>query len=81
MNWDNDPQWPDRVVAAAAALDAKAAAHADGVEGLAPLYCLPVPAKGTMATVDFKSSAGLGLLHDRNAVKNAAIIELVKVRT
>lgn len=44
MNWDNDPEWPDRVVEAAAELDAKAAEH--GIESLAPLYCLPLPAKG-----------------------------------
>ena len=44
MNWDNDPEWPDRVVEAATKLDAKAAEH--GIESLAPLYCLPLPAKG-----------------------------------
>jgi Asp-tRNA(Asn)/Glu-tRNA(Gln) amidotransferase A subunit family amidase len=33
-----------------------------------------------MATVDFKSSAGVGILHNFKATKDAAIIDLVKER-
>ena len=76
MNWDNDPDWTARVVEAAKVLDDKASK--DGVEALAPLYCLPIPAKGTMATQDFKSSAGVGILHDLTANRDCAMIELVK---
>ena len=76
MYWDNDPEWTDRVVAAAVALDAKA--DAEGVESLAPLYCLPLPAKGTMATKDFKSSAGVGILHNFNALRDCAMVERVQ---
>lgn len=50
----------------------------EGVDSIAPLYCLPVPMKGTMATIDFPSSAGVGVLHDKKAVKDAGTPALVK---
>ena len=47
-------------------------AKAEGLESIAPLYGLPIPMKGTMATDDFISSAGVGILHDLRAkVRNA----------
>ena len=39
--WENDPSWPERVVARAKELDARVAAAGD-VSAIAPLYCLPV---------------------------------------
>ena len=36
--------------------------------------------KGTVATVAFKSSAGVGILHDFNAVKNATIVDLIELK-
>ena len=76
MYLDNDPTWPERVIEAAKAMDAKAAA--EGLNSIAPLYGLPVPAKGTMATVDFKSSAGAGMLHDMTALQDAQMLSDVK---
>lgn len=64
------------ILALADELDEKAATH--GVEALAPLYCLPVPVKGTMATVDFPSSAGAARLADTPAVKDAGMVVLLK---
>eukprot|EP00965_Chrysotila_dentata_P090331 2980657-Pleurochrysis_carterae.AAC.7 len=59
MYWHNVPDWPDKVVAQAVALDDKAAI--EGIDAISPLYCYPVPAKGTMATTDFPSSIGFAL--------------------
>jgi hypothetical protein len=42
------------------AIDAKAAA--EGIEAVAPMYGFPVPAKGTMSSVDYPGGAGLGIL-------------------
>jgi len=75
MNWDNDPDWPERVLAAAKTMDMKA--KAEGLESIAPLYGLPIPMKGTMATDDFISSAGVGILHDLRAKDNADFIKIV----
>ena len=55
------PNQTERILAQAAGLDAKA--EDEGIDAIAPLYGLLVPAKGTMATTDFPSSAGTGLLH------------------
>lgn len=73
MYWDNMPNQMDVVIAQAKALDEKAAK--DGVAAIAPLYCLPVPAKGTMATTDFPSSAGVGILHNMYATADAGAVE------
>lgn len=78
MNWDNDPHWTDRVLDAARALDVKASR--EGIEAIAPLYGLPIPMKGTMATVDFISSAGVSLLHDFRAKDDADFVKLVKAK-
>ena len=77
MNWDNDPGWTERVVAKAMELDQKVVA-AGSTSAIAPLFCLPIAMKGTVATVAFKSSAGVGILHDFNAVKNATIVDLIE---
>ena len=53
------------MLAAAKRMDKKA--KAEGLESIAPLYGLPIPMKGTMATDDFISSAGVGILHDLRA--------------
>jgi Asp-tRNA(Asn)/Glu-tRNA(Gln) amidotransferase A subunit family amidase len=53
-------------------------AETDGVDAIAPLYGLPMPVKGTMATIDFPSSAGNQLLDGAHAVKDAAMVKLVK---
>ena len=74
-NWDNDPDWPERVLAAARKMDAKA--KAEGITSIAPLYGLPIPMKGTMATKDFISSAGVGILHDFRAKDDAEFIKIV----
>ena len=76
MYWGNDPGWTERVVAKAIELDRKAAA--EGTQAIAPLFCLPIAMKGTVATVAFKSSAGVGILHGFNAVKNATIVDLIE---
>ena len=52
--------WVGVALKQARALDAIAAAK--GPTALAPLYCYPVPIKGTMATVDLPSSAGFASL-------------------
>ncbi|KAJ1454290.1 amidase signature domain-containing protein [Pelagophyceae sp. CCMP2097] len=76
MYWDNMPGQMDHVMAQALALDSLA--EAEGVDAIAPLYCLPVPAKGTMATTDFPSSAGAGLLHDNYGTKDAGAVEQLR---
>ena len=77
MYWDNDPGWTERVVAKAIELDRKVAVEGS-TSAIAPLFCLPIAMKGTVATVAFKSSAGVGILHDFNAVKNATIVDLIE---
>jgi Amidase len=75
MYWDSF-DWIKMVLAQAKALDA--AATAQGVDVIAPLYCYPVPLKGTMATKDFPSSLGFAALHDKVALKNADLVTLIK---
>jgi hypothetical protein len=67
--------WIDVVMEQAKALDAKAAS--DGVEAIAPLYCYPVPLKGTMATKKFPSSSGFAVLQDKFAVVDADLVTLI----
>lgn len=57
-------------------LDAKA--EAEGTEAIAPLYCYPVPLKGTMVTKDFPSSAGFAVLQDKFGVIDADLVQLIK---
>jgi len=75
MYWDVMPNQMEVVMDMAKALDKKAAK--EGISAIAPLNCLPVPLKGTMASIDFPSSAGSGVLHNLYAVKNAAAAELL----
>ena len=77
MYQDSMPQQFDVIVEQAIALDRRAAAAGD-VEAIAPLYGLLVPAKGTMATTDFPSSAGSGALHDCFATQDAAFVALLR---
>jgi Asp-tRNA(Asn)/Glu-tRNA(Gln) amidotransferase A subunit family amidase len=67
--------WIKIVMDQAKALDAKAAS--DGVDAIAPLYCYPVPLKGTMSTVMFPSSSGFAALQDKFAVIDADLVTLV----
>ena len=76
MYWDVMPDMMETVLKEAAALDAKAAK--EGIESIAPLYCLPVPLKGTMSTVAYPSSAGSAALHSTFGVKDAAAVELLR---
>ena len=64
------------MVAQARSLDQRAIAS--GIESIAPLYGLPIPVKGTVATTDFPSSAGVGVLHNFYAVKDAAMVTLLR---
>merc|ERR1719210_2108997 len=66
----------DKIIDAAKAIDAKVATH--GIESVAPLYGLPIPAKGTMATEDFPSSAGMGILDGCYAIEDAELIKIIK---
>lgn len=66
----------DQIAAAARDMDLRA--ETEGVEALAPLYGLPVPMKGTMATTDFPSSAGNTLLDGHYATKDAAFTTLFR---
>ena len=51
----------------------------EGIESIAPFYCLPVAAKGTMATIDFQSSVGVGgKLHNAYATRDAESIARLK---
>lgn len=68
--------WVAVVRKQAADLDAKA--EAEGVEALAPLYCYPVPLKGTMVTKDFPSSAGFAALQDKFGIIDADLVKLIK---
>ena len=81
MFWDNRPAQMAAVVAEAEWLDAKAAT--EGVASLAPLYCLPVPLKGSMATKGghkdaLPSSCGFALLHDAMANKEAEAVSRLR---
>ena len=76
MYWQNDPDQWERVLSQARALDSKAAS--DGMDTIGPLYGLPVPCKGTMATTDFNSSVGCGLLHNYKAKRDAAVVRLLR---
>lgn len=71
----DDFHWVDVVLDQAADLDSKA--EADGVETIAPLYCYPVPLKGTMVTKKFPSSAGFAVLQDKFGVIDAALVTLI----
>ena len=68
--------WVGVALKQARALDAIAAAK--GPTALAPLYCYPVPIKGTMATVDLPSSAGFASLHSKLAKVDADLVALVR---
>ncbi len=63
------------VIAQAEELDAKATSQ--GVDSIAPLYGLPVPIKGTAATVTFPSSVGCGVLNDFVAKKDCELVERI----
>ncbi|CAE8734915.1 unnamed protein product [Polarella glacialis] len=76
MYLDNMPWQTEYIVQQARALDKKALE--EGVSAIAPLYGLPVPIKGTMATTDFPSSAGHGLLHDCYAKADAGMVALLR---
>ena len=56
-------------------LDKKA--ETEGVEALAPLYCYPVPLKGTMVTKMFPSSAGFAVLQDYFGTVDADLVQLI----
>lgn len=77
MYWTGvgDFDWVDVVLEQAAALDTKA--EEEGVESIAPLYCYPVPLKGTMVTKLFPSSSGFAALHDKFGVVDAALVTLI----
>lgn len=66
----------DQIIDQAEAIDEKAAT--EGIESVAPLYGLPVPAKGTMASVDFPGGAGVGVLDGCYSAADAALITLLK---
>jgi Asp-tRNA(Asn)/Glu-tRNA(Gln) amidotransferase A subunit family amidase len=66
----------DQILAQAAVLDAKVAA--EGVEAIAPLYGLPIPVKGTCATVDFPSCVGVGVLQHVFGRRDSELVELLK---
>ena len=76
MYWDSFPNQTEVILQQARALDAKAAEQ--GVEAIAPLYGLPFPVKGTVATTDFPSSAGSGVLQGEFAVADAAMVRLLR---
>ena len=66
----------DRILAQAEALDARAAA--EGIDSIGPLYGLPVPIKGTCATIDFPSCVGVGVLQHCYARKDSELVEILK---
>ena len=67
----------DKIIAQAVALDAKAAGPG-GVSSIGPLYGLPVPVKGTAATIDFPSSVGVGVLDGYTAKQDSALVVKLK---
>lgn len=68
----------DSIIAQAEAIDAKVAAAGGDVMVVAPLFGLPIPAKGTMASMDFPGGAGVGVLDGCFAADDAALIKLIK---
>eukprot|EP00441_Pelagodinium_beii_P034543 CAMPEP_0197635366 /NCGR_PEP_ID=MMETSP1338-20131121/11200_1 /TAXON_ID=43686 ORGANISM="Pelagodinium beii, Strain RCC1491" /NCGR_SAMPLE_ID=MMETSP1338 /ASSEMBLY_ACC=CAM_ASM_000754 /LENGTH=644 /DNA_ID=CAMNT_0043207397 /DNA_START=11 /DNA_END=1945 /DNA_ORIENTATION=- len=76
MYLDNMPHQTEYILEQARDLDKKA--REEGISAIAPLYGLPVPVKGTMATTDFPSSAGHGLLHDCYAKMDAGMVTLLR---
>jgi|EP01046_Picozoa_sp_COSAG06_P003922 Asp-tRNA(Asn)/Glu-tRNA(Gln) amidotransferase A subunit family amidase len=68
----------EKTVAAAAALDARAAA--EGVESIAPLYGLCIPMKGTAAVVDFPAGSGVGVLSGYTPKQDSELTLLIKER-
>lgn len=74
MYWDID--WITVVLDQAKAYDA--VADSEGTDTLEPLYCYPIPLKGTMATKDFPASLGFAVLHEMYAVEDADLVKLVK---
>jgi hypothetical protein len=75
MYWDSF-DWIKVVLDQAKALDATAAVQ--GVTAIAPLYCYPVPLKGTMATKDFPASLGFAVLRDKIALIDSDLVTLIK---
>ena len=71
-----DYNWIQVVLNQAMEMDERAAA--EGVEAIAPLYCYPVPLKGTMVTKDFPSSAGFAVLQDKFGIIDADLVTLIK---
>ena len=69
--------WTAEVLRRARELDDVAAA-VGSTSALAPLYCLPVPAKDTLATRAFPSAAGSLHFDGRRAVRNAAVVERIE---
>jgi len=76
MYTDNDQMF-DTIRNQAKVLDERV--EKEGIESIAPFYCLPVAAKGTMATVDFQSSVGVGgKLHNAYANRDAESVAILK---
>ena len=76
MYTDNDQMF-DTIRNQAKVLDERV--EKNGIESIAPFYCLPVAAKGTMATVDFQSSVGVGgKLHNAYANRDAESVARLK---
>lgn len=76
MYRESMPQQDDVILQQARQLDAKASR--EGIDAISPLYGLPVPAKGTMATTDFPSSAGVGILQDQFGLMDAPIVAALR---
>lgn len=78
MYWDSFPEWTSVVLKYARNLDSMAASSPIQNEILKPMYCYPVPLKGTMATIDFPSSLGFSaIIYNAFAIKNADIVDLL----
>lgn len=75
MYWDSF-DWIKVVLDQAKALDTTAAVQ--GVAAIAPLYCYPIPLKGTMATKDFPASLGFAVLNDKVALIDSDLVTLIK---
>jgi len=72
MYWNTFPQWTDIVRKSAIQYDTLPS------DQLAPLYCYPIPLKGTMATKHFPSSLGFAsIIYNQTAVQDAQIVELL----
>lgn len=70
------PEQDDHILEQARQLDAKASR--EGVSAISPLYGLPVPVKGTVATTDFPSSAGVGILQDNFGLMDAPLVTALR---